>query len=47
MVSAQHVPTRAWWSALLTWRNALIMVVVYLAVASVKDLTPVASRVIY
>ena len=43
---AVHVPTRTWWSALLTWRNALIMVIVYLAVASMNYLAPVASRVI-
>ena len=39
-------PTCAWQSVLLTYRNALIMVVVYLAVASINDLAPVVSRVI-
>ena len=39
-------PTQTWWGALLTWRNALIMIVVYLVIASTKDLAPVASRVI-
>ena len=38
--------THAWWSALLSGRNVLIMVVVYLAVASMNNLTLVASRVI-
>ena len=37
--------TRAWWGTLLTWRNALIMVVVYLVVASMNNLAPVDSRV--
>ena len=37
--------THAWWSALLSGRNVLIMVVVYLVVASVNNLAPVASRV--
>ena len=40
-------PTHTWWSTLLSRRNALIMVVVYLAVTSVNDLTLVASRVIF
>ena len=43
---AVHMPTRTWWSAILTGRTMLIMVVVYLVVASVNNLAPVASRVI-
>ena len=41
-----RMPTRAWWGELLNGRNALFLVMVYLAVTSVNDLTPVASRVI-
>ena len=40
------MPTRVWWGELLNRRNALILVVVYLAITSVNDLAPVASRVI-
>ena len=43
---AMHTPTRIWWSMLITWKNALIMVVIYLAVATINKLAPVASRVI-
>ena len=43
---AVQMPKSAWWSVLLTWRNVLIPVVVCLAVASVNNLAPVASRVI-
>ena len=41
-----RAPTHAWWSAILTGRNALILIVAYLAVASVNNLAPVVSRVI-
>ena len=40
------MPTCAWWGELLNRRNALLLVVVYLAIASANDLAPVASRVI-
>ena len=43
---AAHAPTRAGWGALLNGRNALFLVAVYLVVASVNDLAPVANRVI-
>ena len=43
---AEHAPTRVWWGVLLSRRNALALVVVYLAITSVNDLAPVASRVI-
>ena len=43
---AARAPTRTGWGALLNGRNALIFVMVYLVVASVNNLTLVASRVI-
>ena len=39
-------PMYTWWSVLLTERNALIMVMVYLVVASINNLVLVASIII-
>ena len=41
-----HALTWTWWTALLSGRNTLIIVVVYTAVTSVNNLALVASRVI-
>ena len=43
---AERAPTRFQRGALLNGRNALFLVMVYLVVTSINNLTPVASRVI-